>query len=123
MKVFNDHYITQTKSEVAVFMVDGKRIEVPNGGADGEQDIQIVPMAEYHDYKVDSGTKTEINGQDIQLLDFDGEKDVPQEAMVDGKLTTVTVNQPDVLPKGHYTAYGLAPSFGLRRGCVYLFKD
>ncbi len=123
MKVFNDHYVTNTKSEIAVFMVDGKRIEVSNGGADGEQDVQIIPMSEFDDYKVDPATKTEINGEDIQLLDFDGETDVPQAAMVDGKMTSITINRPDILPKGHYVAYGLASSFGLKRGCVYLFKD
>lgn len=123
MKVFNDHYVTNTKAQMAVFMVDGKRVEVSNGGADGEQDIQIVPMAEFDDYKVDPATKTEINGKEIQLLDFDGKTDVPQAAMVDGKMTSITLNRPDILPEGHYVAYSLAPSFGLKRGCVYLFKD
>lgn len=122
MKVFSNHYTTSTKDDKAVFVVDGKKLEVYNGGANGDQDIEIVPIAELEDYPLVEESKTEIDGKTIELWDFDGEK-VSQDVFEDGELTQANVNRPDIIPAGHYTAYGIAPTgLSLKRGCVYLFK-
>ncbi|KRL79241.1 hypothetical protein [Secundilactobacillus paracollinoides] len=122
MKIFNNHYTTTTKDNKAVFVVDGKRVEVFNGGAKGDQDIEIVPIAELADYQLVDDSKTEIEGKTIELWDFDGDE-ATQDVFEDGELTQANVNRPDIIPAGHYTAYGIATTgLSLKRGCVFLFR-
>ncbi len=43
--------------------------------------------------------KPKLTGEDIQLLDFDGETMYLKPPWSMGKMTSITINRPDILPK------------------------